>query len=133
MSYTLKLENPNIRARRYGAQLDTNRSFNGQELTPTQAYYRTGYLMCMDDRNALALGKLDVLTEHPHQRAARYAQELADRQTSDGKSLDVNDVALRSGYLQCMRDAGAQWHNETALHNAPSARTYSFAEREATS
>lgn len=112
MSYTLKLENPNIRARRYQKQLDSNCGFNGQALTVTQAYYRTGYLMCIDDRNALALGKSSALTEHPHQRAARCAQELAKRQTSDGKSLDANDVSLRSGYLQCMRDA-AHWYKRT--------------------
>lgn len=109
MSYILKFENPNIRARRYGAQLDTNRNFDGQELTVTQAYYRTGYLMCIDDRNALALGKFDALTEHPHQRAARYAQELSARKSGD-TPLDAKDTSLRSGYLQCMRDATAQWH-----------------------
>lgn len=133
-SFVLPYEDPEIRRKRFEKQIETKRDRRGRNLTRTKLNFRIGYVLFADDKESYENGNkewLEMFSETPLTRAARYARELKSRR-SDGRELTEEELALRSGFMLASRDYTEKWHKESA-HKKPSARINSFAEQRASS
>lgn len=115
-SFVLPYEDPEVRRKQYEKQIEAKRDKRGKKLTRTKLNFRIGYVMFADDRESYENGNgewLELFSETPLTRAARYGRELKSRM-SDGRELSEEELALRSGFMLCSRDYTEKWRKETA-------------------